>query len=95
MLLAAKKISAKFTPGNTAGKLSLGREDYPLLVVGSDSSKRTAAFATDAAPHWCGGMVDWGRKSLRLHVKDSIWIEVGDLYVRFFSNFLNWLAGKP
>ncbi len=93
VILTAKKISAKRRKGKTACALSLAAGDYPLLVVDSDPSKRVAAFATDAAPHWCGGMVDWGKKNIRLHVKGDIWIEVGDSYVRFFSNFIKWLAG--
>ena len=68
------------------------RIEYPLLVTGSDSSRRIAAFATDFAPHWCGGMVDWGTKHLRLPAKDKIWIEVGDRYVQFVSSLIRWLA---
>ena len=32
----------------------------PLLVVGQHGRGRTAALATDVAPHWVGGLVDWG-----------------------------------
>ncbi len=32
----------------------------PLLVAGSCGKGRTAALATDLAPHWVGGLVDWG-----------------------------------
>ena len=31
-----------------------------LLVVGRHGAGRTAALATDVAPHWVGGFVDWG-----------------------------------
>lgn len=92
VLLAAKKILTKPRKGSPAVSLSLG-DEYPLLVIANGSSRRIAAFTTDAAPHWCGGLVDWGRKTVRLHVKDDIWVEVGDSYVRFFCNFFKWLAG--
>ncbi len=70
----------------------LDGKNFPLLVVGSDPDQRVASLATDLAPHWCGGMVDWGTKHLKLPVKDKIWIEVGDRYVRFVSNLIRWLV---
>ncbi len=36
----------------------------PLLVVGQCGGGRVAALATDVAPHWVGGMVDWGEGRL-------------------------------
>ncbi len=71
---------------STSGKKS------PLLVVGSYGIGKTAAFATDVAPHWCGGLVDWGAKRVKIQVAKGIQIEVGDLYVKFLTNLLNWLA---
>lgn len=73
-------------------EISLEKREYPLLIVSSDSRVRTAVLATDAAPHWCGGMVDWGEKTLRLPVAGKIRIEVGDAYVRFLSGIIRWLA---
>ena len=66
--------------------------EYPLLIIDPNPFKRVAAFATDFAPHWCGGMVDWGTKRLKLPVKNKIEIEVGDRYVRFVSSLIQWLA---
>ncbi len=68
------------------------RKEFPLLVIHSDSRIRTAALATDLAPHWCGGMVDWGSKRMKLKVSGKIQIEVGDLYVRFVSSFIRWIT---
>ncbi|HXV28077.1 MAG TPA: hypothetical protein VD913_03845, partial [bacterium] len=53
---------------------------------------RTAAFASDFAPHWCGGFVDWGNKTLRLPVARNIRVEAGNYYVLFITRLLNWLA---
>lgn len=75
-------------------KIGLEKKEYPLLIVHSDPKIRTAALATDAAPHWCGGMVDWGAKTLKLPVAGKIKIEVGDAYVRFLSSIIHWLARK-
>lgn len=94
VILSAKKISVKMGGTRRAAAVSAAKKGEPLLVVSADPAKRRAAFATDAAPHWCGGLVDWGGNSLRLHVKDDIWIEVGSAYVRFFSNLIQWLSGE-
>jgi len=70
----------------------LGRKEHPLLIVDSDSTRRIAAFTTDLAPHWSGGLLDWGKKRVKLSVKKGISIEVGEQYVRFVSSLLKWLA---
>lgn len=68
------------------------RREFPLLVIDSDPTRRIAAFTTDFAPHWCGGLVDWGNKHLKLHIKDEVLVEVGDRYIRFVSSLIKWLA---
>jgi len=73
-------------------KLRLEKKEFPLLIVNAGPGIRTAVLATDCAPHWCGGMVDWGTKTLQLPVTKTIRIEVGDAYVRFLSSFVRWLA---
>lgn len=62
----------------------------PLLVVGSHSQGRTAALATDIAPHWVGGLVDWGDDRVVAQAKGSEQIEVGDLYAKLVGNLLAW-----
>jgi len=86
VLLVAREIQIK------SKKLSFGAE-HPLLVVHSNYG-RSAAFATDVAPHWCGGLVDWGSRRLKLNVKGDIQIEVGHLYVKFLTNLARWLGGS-
>lgn len=67
-------------------------DSSPLLACGVFGQGRSAAFATDAAPHWVGGFVDWGRERVAV-ATDDFEIEVGDSYVRFFGNLLEW-CGK-
>jgi uncharacterized membrane protein len=68
------------------------REEWPLLVVGEHGRGRTAALATDVAPHWVGGFVDWGDARVTQEVGPGF-IEVGNWYARFFRNLLTW-AGQ-
>ena len=86
VILTARRIQ------NKNGKLSLVAKEYPLLIVSKNSQGRVAVLTTDVAPHWCGGMVDWGKRYLKLPVTDRIQIEVGDRYVHFLSNILRWLT---
>jgi uncharacterized membrane protein len=65
---------------------------HPLLVVGRHGTGRTAALATDVAPHWVGGFVDWGDQRIVQDVGGGM-IEVGNWYARFFRNLVAW-AGK-
>jgi hypothetical protein len=68
----------------------------PLLVVGRHGAGRTAALATDVAPHWIGGFVDWGDRRFTQEVGGGM-IEVGVWYARFFRNLVAWTArlGEP
>lgn len=89
VLLSAVRFEAswhgaecRFVPGETA----------PLLVVGQHGQGRTAALATDAAPHWVGGLVDWGDRRVTQAIGAGA-IEVGNWYAQFFRNLLVWTAG--
>ncbi len=63
--------------------------EAPLLMVGRHGYGRTAALATDVAPHWVGGLVDWGDQRITQKVTEDS-IEVGNWYARFFRNLLLW-----
>ena len=63
----------------------------PLLVVGRHGAGRTAALATDVAPHWVGGFVDWGDRRVTQEVGGGA-IEVGNWYAQFFRNLVAWTA---
>jgi len=69
------------------------KKEAPLLVTGSFGLGRTAALATDVAPHWVGGLVDWGGERIVQKVGDGF-IEVGEWYARFFRNLVAWVGGK-
>jgi hypothetical protein len=65
----------------------------PFLVLGSWGNGKTAALASDLAPHWVGGFVDWGdtRESL---VGTDREVEVGGWYLQFVRQLLAW-CGVP
>lgn len=64
-------------------------DEAPLLVVGTWGLGRTAALATDVAPHWVGGLVDWGDRRILQELPTGT-IEVGNWYAQFFRNLLVW-----
>jgi uncharacterized membrane protein len=64
----------------------------PLLVVGSYGRGRVAALATDVAPHWVGGLIDWGTGRVTSQAPGADTIEVGDLYAKFFCQLMAWTA---
>ena len=64
----------------------------PLLVVGQHGRGRTVALATDVAPHWVGGMVDWGDARITQDIGEGF-VEIGNWYAMFFRNLLAWVMG--
>jgi uncharacterized membrane protein len=66
----------------------------PLLVVGSYGKGRVAAFATDAAPHWVGGLVDWGNSTIKTNAPNASTVEIGGFYAELFANMIDWTAAK-
>jgi len=70
------------------GKVSLGKESLPLLVMGAYGKGRTGAVTTDFAPHWVGGLVDWGSERVTAQAPGGRKIEVGNHYVSFIKNIL-------
>lgn len=69
-------------------------ESSPLLIVGRQGEGRTAAFASDVAPHWIGPMVDWGPGPKRVtgRAAGAEAIEVGAAYAQFFYQLLSWCS---
>lgn len=63
-------------------------ETHPLLVIGRHGQGRTAALATDVAPHWVGGFVDWGDGRVTGQAEGAESVEVGDLYAAFWKKLL-------
>lgn len=69
-------------------------ETHPLLVLGQHGNGFTAAIATDVAPHWVGGFVDWGDGRVTGQAPGAGAIEVGDLYAQFWTQLVSWLVGS-
>jgi uncharacterized membrane protein len=78
-------------PGGDAMFLTL-TEIFPLLVVGQYGKGRTAALATDAAPQWVGGLVDWGKQRISQKLSNGNRVEVGEDYARFFAQLVRWVG---
>jgi uncharacterized membrane protein len=90
-----KPVEERFSvslPGGDAMFLTL-TETHPLLVTGQYGRGRTAALATDAAPHWVGGFVDWGKKRICPKLSGNEFLEFGEDYARFFAQLVSW-TGK-
>jgi hypothetical protein len=68
-------------------------ESAPLLVVGRHGRGRAAAFTSDVAPHWVGGLVDWGPERIRTQGPGANEVEVGSYYAEFFTRLVRWTMG--
>jgi uncharacterized membrane protein len=73
------------------GRVGLG-VPHPALVLGRYGIGRTAAFLTDCAPHWAGGLVDWGKKRITVRVAQGVEVEVGEKYLHGFKNLIHSLV---
>jgi hypothetical protein len=67
-------------------------QTYPMLVVGKYGRGRTVALATDVAPHWVGGLVDWGQSRITQHLPNGGSVEIGSDYAKFFAQLLRWVG---
>ena len=69
-------------------------EKFPFLVVSEEYKGRVAAFASDVAPHWIGGMVDWGTprvfQELPRILGQDLFVEIGCDYAKFFAQLVRW-----
>lgn len=93
VLFSVRRIVSRGRTG-APPQLELAPVECPLLVIGTDSQRRVAAMATDTAPHWCGRLVDWGRRRRVIRVTGWVTLEVGDCYIEFLSRLIQWLAGR-
>ncbi len=90
-LLVARRFDAVFERGSF--KFTRRAKTDPLLAVGSWDKGRVCAFATDVAPHWVGGLVDWGATRVTAQAPGANTIEVGKWYCDLLSNIIRWVAG--
>jgi len=82
-----------FRAAQAGGKIKFSpAKAYPLLAIGEFGKGRTAALATDLAPHWVGGFIDWGKKRVKAQARGGCEIEVGCDYAAFIKNLLSWTA---
>ena len=70
-----------------------------MLVTGKYGQGRTAALATDLAPHWVGPLVDWGTENhpspscggrVAAQAGGGSDVEVGSHYAQFVYQLLAW-----
>ena len=87
-VLLVQRVQAVFENG----RFRFEEQDQdPLLVIGAHGNGRTAALMTDLAPHWVGGLVDWGDfERVTARAPGSWQIEVGNFYSQFIANLLAW-----
>lgn len=85
LLLKGRKLHIS-AAGNKI-ECSVEKEELPLCVSGKYGAGKATALAFDLAPHWIGGMVDWGPKRKRIDF-DGEFIEAGNYYVDFVRNLL-------
>ena len=91
VILTSKPIWVRSSAGQLSA--SFKNKELPLLIMDQNPKMRVAAYTSDFAPHWCGGLVDWGEKRLKLPVAPGIGVEVGDFYAKFIISLVNWLCG--
>lgn len=60
---------------------------HPAFVTSAFGLGRTAAFLTDVAPHWAGGLVDWGRH-VPVRPAPHTTLHVGTRYLLFLKRLL-------
>jgi hypothetical protein len=90
VVLEVERYRARRKDGATVFE---ARDRQPLLVVGEHGKGRTAALGTDVAPHWVGGLVDWGPSRVKAKAAGGGGVEVGNQYAAFFRQLLAW-AGR-
>jgi hypothetical protein len=87
VVLEAHRFTAHYSDGSVVFEpLTV----HPLLVVAAHGQGRTAALTTDLAPHWVGGLVDWGSDRVTAQAPEGETVEVGDCYATFVKQLLTW-----
>jgi len=88
-----KAIPLKFH--SSANVSADSKKSYPLLVLGEAGAGKSACFTSDFAPHWAGGILDWGSKRIMIKIPEKkLQIEIGNCYIGLIKNLMNWLGEK-
>jgi uncharacterized membrane protein len=91
VLLEAVRINVQIDDvQSNAEAVFTAQERFPLLVVGKYGKGNVAALATDVAPHWVGGWVDWGEERITQQTIGNGFIEAGADYMKFFAQLVQW-----
>lgn len=85
VLLKGKKLHISAAENDI--ECRAGKEELPLCISWKYAAGKVTALAFDLAPHWIGGMVDWGPERKRIDF-DGEFIEAGNYYVDFVRNLL-------
>lgn len=88
-ILTVRQVAVSRKGGRLVFSPSL--ESHPVLVLGQNGSGRVGAFAGDVAPHWAGGLVDWGDSRISLEAEGASRREVGNWYAAFFERLIRWV----
>ncbi len=100
-ILLARRFKASYGNGNFT--ITPLKDPDPLLVVGTyppgrrgltGKQGRVCAFATDVAPHWVGGLVDWGDSRVKAQGPGANPVEVGNWYAALLANMINWTTRR-
>ena len=75
-------------------KISLSSKEYPLLVTGCFGAGHTVCYMSDLAPHWSGGLVDWGQRKIKIKNAAGFFMEVGQDYVKFIQTLVTLALAK-
>jgi uncharacterized membrane protein len=75
-------------------KIGLSKKEYPLLVAGCSGKGRTVCYMSDLAPHWAGGMVDWGQRKIKIENVAGCFMEVGQEYISFIQSLVTLTLAK-
>lgn len=89
LIAVAEKVKLQRLEDNTYTAECI--ETYPMLVEGDYGKGKVICLATDVAPHWIGGMVDWGNKRVTMQAQDAYEIEIGNNYEQFFLQVVKYV----
>lgn len=84
-----EQATVSLSTGDAIGFRPVKRD--PMLVIGQCGKGRTAAYASDLAPHWSAGLIDWGMPRIIQEIGNDT-IEVGLWYSKFCRNLIQWCA---
>jgi uncharacterized membrane protein len=84
VILYLKKLVIEY------GAANLDAVDVPYMIAGKYGRGKTGAVTSDFAPHWVGGLVDWGNKRVKAQAVGGNEIEVGNYYVELIYQLVSW-----